>query len=92
MPLVGPNGAPDAEGPHYESEASCIVFVMKISCQSYVSKTNFALRLALEMRLKATRKWLGSGRNPGNGRTFVGLNTYITVCKTTFHTITPIIQ
>ena len=27
--------------PHYESEASCIVFVMNISFHSYANKTNF---------------------------------------------------
>ena len=48
--------------PHYESEAKCKVFNMKISFHSCANKTNchmksFALSLALIMRLTATRKW-----------------------------------
>ena len=48
--------------PHYESEAKCKVFVMKISFHSYANKTNFhmksfALSLAFIMRFTATRKW-----------------------------------
>ena len=49
--------------PHYESEAKCKVFVMKISFHSYANKTNFhmksfALSLAFIVRFRATRKWL----------------------------------
>ena len=48
--------------PHYESEAKCKVFVMKISCHLYANKTNFhmksfALSLVFIVRLSATRKW-----------------------------------
>ena len=47
---------------HYESEAKCKVFVIKISFHSNVNKTNFhmksfALSLASIMRFTATRKW-----------------------------------
>ena len=47
---------------HYESEAKCKVFVMKISFHSYANITNFhmisfALSLAFIVRFKATRKW-----------------------------------
>ena len=30
--------------PHYENEALCIVFIMKISFQSYANKTNFHMK------------------------------------------------
>ena len=48
--------------PHYESEAKCKVFIMKISFHSYANKTefqmkSFALSLAFIMRFAATRKW-----------------------------------
>ena len=48
--------------PHYESEAKCKVFVMKISFHSYENKTNFhmksfALSLAFIVRFTATSKW-----------------------------------
>ena len=48
--------------PHYESEAKCKVFVIKISRHSYPNKTNFhvksfAFSLAFIVRLIATRKW-----------------------------------
>ena len=48
--------------PHYESEAKCKVFIMKISFHSYASKTNFnmknfALSLTFIMRFTATWKW-----------------------------------
>ena len=53
---------PSCFEPHYESEAKCKVFVMKISFHSYANKTNFytksfALSLAFIVRLTATRKW-----------------------------------
>ena len=48
--------------PHYESEAKCKVFVMKIGFHSNANKTNFhmksfALSLAFIVRFTATRKW-----------------------------------
>ena len=48
--------------PHYESEAKCKVFVMKISFHSYANKTyfhmkSFVLILAFIVRFTATRKW-----------------------------------
>ena len=48
--------------PHYESEAKCNVFDMKIIFHSYANKTNFhmksfALSLAFIVRFIATRKW-----------------------------------
>ena len=48
--------------PHYESEAKCKTFHMKISFVCIWMKTNFhnknfALSLAFIMRFKATRKW-----------------------------------
>ena len=48
--------------PHYESEAKCKAFHMKISFDCIRMKTNFhtknfALSLTFIMRLKATRKW-----------------------------------
>ena len=48
--------------PHYESEAKCKVFVMKISFHSYANKTNFrmksfALSLTFIVRFTATQKW-----------------------------------
>ena len=53
---------PSCFEPHYESEAKCKVFVMKISFHSYANKTNFhmksfALSLAFIVRFTATRKW-----------------------------------
>ena len=53
---------PSCFEPHYESEAKCKVFVMKISFHSYANKTNFhmksfALSLAFMVRFTATRKW-----------------------------------
>ena len=47
--------------PHYESEAKCKVFIMKISFHSYANKTNFhmktfALTLAFIMRFTVPRK------------------------------------
>ena len=53
---------PGCFAPHYESEAKCKVFVMKISFHSYANKTNFhmrslALSLAFIVRLTATRNW-----------------------------------
>ena len=53
---------PSCFEPHYESEAKCKVFVMKISFHSYANKTNFHLRsfalsLAFIVRFTATRKW-----------------------------------
>ena len=53
---------PGCSEPHYESEASCTVLILKISFHSHANKTNFhmksfALSLAFVMRLKATRKW-----------------------------------
>ena len=53
---------PSCRKPHYESEAKCKVFIMKISFHSYANKTNFhkksfALSLAFIMRFTATRKW-----------------------------------
>ena len=49
--------------PHYESEAKCKVFVMKISFYSYANKTNFHMKsfassLAFIVRFTATRKKL----------------------------------
>ena len=48
--------------PHYESEAKCKGFIMKISFHSYANKTNFhmksfALSLAFIVSFSATRKW-----------------------------------
>ena len=48
--------------PHYESEAKCKVFVMKISFHSYANKANFHMKslapsLAITVRFIATRKW-----------------------------------
>ena len=48
--------------PHYESEAKCKVFIMKISCHSSAEKITFymkslVLSLAFIMRFTATRKW-----------------------------------
>ena len=53
---------PSSLEPHYESEAKCKAFVMKMSFHSYANKTNFhmksvALSLAFIARLTATRKW-----------------------------------
>ena len=53
---------PSCFEPRYESDASCIVFIVKISLHSYAKKTNlhmksFALSLAFGMRFKDTRKW-----------------------------------
>ena len=53
---------PSCFKPHYESEAKCKVFVMKIRFHSYANKTNFhmksfALSLAFIVRFTATRKW-----------------------------------
>ena len=53
---------PSCFEPHYESEAKCKVFVMKISFHSSCNKTNFhvksfALSLAFIVRFTATRKW-----------------------------------
>ena len=53
---------PSCFKPHYESEAKCKVFVMKISFHSYANKCNFhmksfALSLAFIVRFTATRKW-----------------------------------
>ena len=31
--------------PHYEGEASCIVFIMKISLLSYANETNFHIKI-----------------------------------------------
>ena len=47
--------------PHYESEAKCKVFIVKISCFSHANKTNlhmksFPLSLAFIMRFTATQK------------------------------------
>ena len=52
---------PSCFEPHYESEAKCQVFVMKISFHSYANKTSFrmksfALSLAFIVRFTATRK------------------------------------
>ena len=52
---------PSCFEPHYESEAKCKVFVMKISFHSYANKANFhmksfALSLAFIVRFTATRK------------------------------------
>ena len=35
---------PSCLEPHYESEAKCKVFVMKISFHSYANKTNFHMK------------------------------------------------
>ena len=53
---------PSCFEPHYESEAKCKIFAMKISFHSDVKNTNFnmkifALSLAFIVRLSATRKW-----------------------------------
>ena len=53
---------PSCFEPHYESEAKCKVFVMKISFYSYANKTNFhmnsfAFSLACIVRFTATRQW-----------------------------------
>ena len=53
---------PSCFEPHYEREATCKVFVMKISFHSYANKTNFHMKsfapgLAFIARLKAARKW-----------------------------------
>ena len=51
---------PSCFEPHYESEAKCKVFVMKISFHSYANKTNmksFSLSLPFIARFTATRKW-----------------------------------
>ena len=53
---------PSCFGPHYEGEAKCKVFIVKISFHSYANETNFymksfALSLAFIMRFTATRKW-----------------------------------
>ena len=47
---------------HYESEAKCKVFIVKISFHSYANKTNFhmksfTLSLAFIVRFTTTRKW-----------------------------------
>ena len=51
---------PSCFEPHYESEAKCKGFLMKISFHSYANKTNFhlksfALSLAFIMRFTGTR-------------------------------------
>ena len=48
--------------PHFESEAKCKAFIIKISYHSYANKanfynTNFVLSLAFIMRFTAARKW-----------------------------------
>ena len=53
---------PSCVEPHYESEAKCKVFIMKISFHSYANKTNFQMKsfafsLAFIMRFAATPKW-----------------------------------
>ena len=53
---------PSCFKPHYESEAKCKVFIMKISFHLYANKTNFHMKsfelaLAFIMRFTATRKW-----------------------------------
>ena len=52
---------PSCFEPHYESDAKCKVFVMKISFHSCANKTNFhmkkfVLSLAFIVRFTATRK------------------------------------
>ena len=47
--------------PHYESEAKCKVFIMKISYHSYANKTNFHIKSftlghGFKMKLTATRR------------------------------------
>ena len=55
--------SPSCCEPQHESEASFMVFIMKISfLHSYANKTNFhlksfALSLAFIMRFKAIQKW-----------------------------------
>ena len=53
---------PSCFEPHYESEAKCEIFVMKISFHSHANKTNFlmksfALSLASIVSFTANRKW-----------------------------------
>ena len=49
--------------PHCESEATCKVFITKISFQSYANKANFHMKsfalfsLVFILRFTATRKW-----------------------------------
>ena len=68
---------PSCFEPHYESEAKCKVFVLKISFHSYGNKTNFhmkrfALSLAFIVRFTTTRKWPIQ-------RTFYGFNDLLLV-------------
>ena len=53
---------PSCFEPHYEIEAKCKAFVLKISFHSNANKTNFhmnsfALSLSFIVRFTATRKW-----------------------------------
>ena len=53
---------PSCRKPHYESEAKCKVFIMKIRFHSYTNKNNFhkkgfAVSLAFILRFTATQKW-----------------------------------
>ena len=53
---------PSCFEPHFESEAKCKIFVMKISFHSRANKTNFhmksfALSLVSKVRFTVTRKW-----------------------------------
>ena len=54
---------PNCCEPHYESDAKCKVFHMKISFvhslyyENYFHNKNFALSLTFIMRFKATKKW-----------------------------------
>ena len=53
---------PSCFEPHYEREAKCKFFILKISFHSHANKTNFhmksfALNLAFIMRFAAARKW-----------------------------------
>ena len=41
---IGNRPFPSCCEPHYESEAKCKVFIMKISFHSYVNKTNFHVK------------------------------------------------
>ena len=65
----------------HESEASCIVFIIKVSFHSCVNKTNFymksfALSLAFVMRLEATRNV-----------TVILYSVITTTTTTTFYTV-----
>lgn len=54
---------PSCREPHYEDEAKCKVFIMKLSFHSYAKETNFHMKcfarsLTFIMRFSATRRYL----------------------------------